>query len=370
MENILVSHEWIESVGGSENVFRELLNVFESASSVCLWNDVPEEFAGVEQTFLSRTALRRSKAAALFAMPRAWKSVDLRSFDTVIASSHAFGHHLAARAAREGLRAFAYIHTPARYLWASEVETRGQGLGARLAGPMLRRLDRRATDPRVRLAANSKYVQRRIAESWDADAEVIYPPVKVAAIQARSSWRDSLSADELRVFEAIGDDGFVLGASRLVEYKNLDAAVRTGELLRVPVVVAGAGPDEARLRAAATSATVPVIFTGRVSDQMLYALFQEATLFCFMAVEDFGIMPVEAMALGTPVIVNAEGGASESVSTCFGGSVAEDGSDEALRAAARRALACSPAQMMTEAQRFDTSRFHSEVRSWVGKEER
>ena len=144
---------------------------------------------------------------------------------------------------------------------------------------------------------------------------MIYPPVDIERIH---SFGGDLSDADNATVRALPPQ-FVLGASRFVPYKNVDAAISAGEILGLPVVLAGTGPDEPRLRALAERARTPVIFVGRVSDDLLIELYRRAALFVYMAVEDFGIMPVEAMACGTPVLVNEFGGARESVLAVSGG---------------------------------------------------
>lgn len=365
---ILLSHEWIAPIGGSENVFRQMLKTFPSADAVCLWNEVPQTFSRpIRETSLAASPLRKRKALALFRMPAAWRGVDLAQHDVVVSSSHAFGHHLATRAVRDGRLGFAYVHTPARYIWAPEVETRGQSLPARVASTHLRRLDRKMTDERVNLAANSQFVRERIDRAWGMDAQVIYPSVEVEELQATPRWRDRLEGGDERIFDGLPTDGYVFGASRLVGYKNLEATIDVGAAMGVPVVIAGTGPHEEALRVHAVKSDVPVHFVGRVSDTQLRALYQEAILFVFVAIEDFGIMPVEAMALGTPVVVNRLGGAAESVARCGGGSTAEPGDSVDLREAADRALSVDRDLMARATQQFSAGRFRTEMESWVSE---
>lgn len=362
---MLITHEWVSSVGGSENVFRELLAAFPDAKAGCLWNDMPGTFdRPVMESPLARSPMRGRKALALPMMPAVWANTELSSYETVLASSHAFGHHVAAKAAREGRRAFSYIHTPARYVWAPEVEVRGQGLAARLGSLPLKRIDRRVVDPRVQYTANSEYVRERIQRCWGVDATVIYPPVQVERIQSVERWRDGLSAAEEKLFMTLPQDGFLLGASRLVSYKRLDLVIQLGEELGMPVVIAGSGPDEAELKALAETVRVPVHFTGRVTDDQLYALYQEASLFVFLPVEDFGIMPVECMAAGTPVLVNRIGGARESVVSVGGGSEVPDTSN--IAPIAEEALRVLTIDMRPAAvNRFGLTEFRQRIREWI-----
>ncbi len=327
----LLAHEWLSAHGGSENVFEQIWETFPSARRVSLWNDAPERFGNdVEETWLARTPLRRSKAAALALMPAAWASVPLDDVDQLVVSSHAMGHLLAGRAARLGMPALCYTHTPARYLWTPDLDPRGSSPVARLVANVLRQHDRRGTHGSVRYVANSRYIARRIKQAWGREAEVLYPPVDVRKWQRLSAVAGG-SVD-------LPTGGFVLGASRFVEYKRLDLAIRLGELVDLPVVLAGTGPQEPQLRALASRARVPVTIIDAPTDQELAALYEQATVFAFLGVEDFGIMPVESMALGTPVVVAGEGGARESVELLNGGAVAMTYSDAELRRAGLEAM--------------------------------
>jgi glycosyltransferase involved in cell wall biosynthesis len=248
-------------------------------------------------------------------MGSAWKHVDLTDVERVVVSSHAFSHHLASRAADRGIPAFAYIHSPARYVWAPDLDDRGNKLVARLGRAYFRRWDRRHASKKVNYGANSQFVAKRVADAWGVNPSVIYPPVNIERIHSFGGELSDVDSAAVRTLPA----HFVLGASRFVSYKNVDGAISAGEILDLPVVLAGTGPQEPRLRALAEQVRTPVIFAGRVSDNLLLELYRRAALFVYMAVEDFGIMPVEAMACGTPVLVNEVGGARESVLTVCGG---------------------------------------------------
>ncbi|VXC53353.1 glycosyltransferase [Plantibacter sp. T3] len=365
----LIIHEWIERHGGSENVVDEMAAVFPDADIHCLWSNAPDRFAGhtVSESWIARTPLRKSKAAALPFMPATWARTDVSAADFVLISSHAFAHHAGGRQPADGPQRFVYVHTPARYLWAPELDVRGGNLAARALAPALRRVDRKRAQDGATFAANSDYIRQRMERSWGVEAEVIHPPVRVEYLQSVPSWADRLSAEDAYLFSTLPSE-YILGASRFVDYKRLDVAIRAGELAGLPVVLAGAGPQHAELQALADAATVPVIITTRPSDELLFALYQAASLLVFAAVEDFGIMPVEAMALGTPVLVVSEGGASESVLSLEGGIVLDTLNDDQLRRGANsaRELDMTRAQAAAAGQ-FGTARFRQEVLAWTSR---
>ena len=361
----LVAHEWIAEIGGSEKVFEQIRLAVPHGRAVCLWNGDPVRFSGVEETWLARSPLRGHKAAALPFMGSAWKQVDLNDVDRVVVSSHAFSHHLAGRAANGGIPAFAYIHSPARYVWVPELDDRGNSLVGRLGRSYFRRWDRRHASKHVNYAANSQFVAKRVVDAWGVNASVIYPPVDIERIQR---FVGELSDVDKATVSTLPSD-FVLGASRFVPYKNVDAAITAGQILGLPVVLAGTGPDEPRLRGLAEQARTLVVFAGRVSDNLLLELYRRAALFVYMAVEDFGIMPVEAMACGTPVLVNEIGGARESVLAVSGG-LASKWRDS--RFVDPSAVVQAPAIDMTIAKpavaKFSNSAFRRNLLAWVGED--
>lgn len=364
----LLAHEWLAPTGGSENVFEALADVIRPDRRLCLWNDAPARFGDVEESWLSRTPAKRNKAVALPLMPAAWRSCSLGDVDRVIVSSHAFAHHLAGRAARRGIASYAYIHTPARYVWAPDLDVRGASNTARLVSRMLKPWDRRAASDLVQYAANSTFVRQRVQESWGVDSRVIYPPVDVERIQQVDDWlplvADGREQDRIERLP----DSFVLGASRLVPYKRLDLAIRLGETLGLPVVIAGDGPDRPRLESISRLASVPVDFLGRVSTEALYALYARASVFSFLPIEDFGIMPVEAIASGTPVVVSEFGGARESAQATGGGFVASGPLDSTRSEIDAFLRAVEPSELKASARaKFSQGAFSLSVRGWLGE---
>jgi len=359
----VIVHEWVEPRGGAENVFEALSRIYPDADRWCLWNDAPERFPGVHETVLARTPLRRSKAAALPFMPSVWRHLPAREADWVLCSSHLFAHHARFGGPARTAPKLVYAHTPARYVWTPELDRRGDSAAARLASALLKPLDRgRAQEP-VAIAANSAFVAQRIRETWEREASVIHPPIDVGAF-ARPV---ELTTQEESMLEGLPDQ-FLLGASRFVQYKRLDLAIAAGAAAGLPVVLAGDGPDRDRLEAIATQRREHVVFVPRPPHAVLVELFRRATAFVFAPIEDFGIMPVEAMAAGTPVVANAIGGAAESVVDGVTGAHVSDWADAAaLRSAVERAAAADPEACIARAYQFDVPVFEERIRAWVAQ---
>ena len=363
----LIVQEWIEESGGAEQVLDALRVALPDSRVACLWNDDRVRFPAesVDESWMARTPLRGRKALALPFMSGTWR----RGWgddepEWVVTSSYVFAHH-AGFGTRRGVPKFSYVHTPARYLWEPDLDSRTAIPLAGIARAHLRGVDRRAAKASGSLAANSAFVRERIRRAWDRDARIIHPPVAAASIATVDDWAARTTPSERALLEALPERGFLLAASRLVPYKRHDTVIRMGEALGVPVVVAGSGPERERLDALAAASRVPVHVLGRVSDELLRALFQRALAFVFPPVEDFGIIPVEAMAAGCPVLVNRVGGASESVVDGVTGVHFDPDDPAEFRTAVEAASGIRAEAARDRALEFDTGRFVREVREWV-----
>jgi glycosyltransferase involved in cell wall biosynthesis len=250
--------------------------------------------------------------------PAAIERFDFSGFDLVLSSSHCV-----AKGARAAKGAFhvCYCHTPMRYVWDRYDDYFGPGrlsLLGRLVVPQaaarLRAWDA-ATAGRVdRFVANSAYVSARIRRYYGRDAVVIPPPVDAA-------------------FFTPGPDAegrYDLVVSALAPYKRLDLALEayrgTGRLL----TIVGKGPEEARLRQLAPP---EVSFAGHVPDEELRQLYRGCRAVLMPGIEDFGIVPLEAMACGRPAVVFAEGGGAETVDDGVTGLLFREPTAASLRAA-------------------------------------
>lgn len=364
----LIVHEWIERRGGSENVLEAIAETFPNAPVLTPWSNAPDRLQGhvVHQSRLARSPIRRSKPLAALVLPAAWRTMvpRSRSFDWVLASSHLFSHHVRVAGRSGPARKFVYVHSPARYLWNPELDPRGAGALARTAGTVLKPIDRRRAQEAHRIAANSEFVRQRVEQAWRRDAEVIHPPVDVDRVRSLADVASDLPDDEQRVLDGLPAT-FLLGASRFVSYKQLDKVIEAGEAADLPVVLAGGGPDEGVLRARGAAARVPVQFVTEPSDGLLAVLYRRAAALVFMAVEDFGIMPVEAMAVGTPVIARRLGGTSETVADGRSGVLLEASGRRALRNAVDLSVAMDRSVVAAHADQFSKDLFKRRIRDWV-----
>ena len=362
-----IAHEWIEPSGGAEKVLDAMVRAFPDVDVFALWDDAPERYprTSVYESWIARTPLRRHKALALPFLLTTWRGLrPRRDYDWLLVSSHLFAHHARFGGAARDIPKFVYAHTPARYIWTPDLDERGSSVGVRVASSVIKPIDRRRAQEATAIAANSEFVRQRIQDAWGRDASVIYPPVDVELIQSVGDWAERVTGAEHDVLDAL-PEGFVLGASRFIPYKRLDLVILAAAEAGLPAVIAGRGPEEEHLRALADSVKVPVIFVISPSDEMLYALYQAASVFVFPPVEDFGIMPVEAMAAGARVVVNALGGAAESTRLAHSGVVFDDDSVEAVASQILAAQEGPGPQCARVAELFSANRFTREVREFV-----
>jgi glycosyltransferase involved in cell wall biosynthesis len=254
-----------------------------------------------------------------------------------------------------------------RYAWdLSEQYLAVSGIGSSVAGPLVRRLlhglrkwDRRTSTRVNHFIAISGYIRERIQRCYGRDATVIYPPVDTGYF---------VPGPHAPVpFER----GYYVTASRWVPYKRVDAIVAAfHDLPDRRLLVVGDGPEAPRVRAAAGT---NVEFVGEVPRKRLRELLQGARAFLFAADEDFGILPVEAQACGTPVIAYGRGGALETV-TADGARRTGAFFYEQTPAAIARAVLDFDGVLPTidvdaciaNAQRFASHRFANEIHASIG----
>jgi glycosyltransferase involved in cell wall biosynthesis len=366
----VIIHEWMSAHGGSEKVFEAISHAFPGADLFTLWRDPGAVMADrkITESWFSRTPLRRRKALALPLMPHTWRRLhSVRSYDWMLVSSHLFAHHARFQDANRGIPKFVYAHTPARYIWTSELDFRGSNPAVRAASVHYRSIDRRRAAEAVAIAANSACVQDRIRRFWDRDATIIYPPVPIETIAESARTGIDLSDADRRVIDGLPAI-FILGASRFVSYKQLDKVISVGALLDIPVVIAGRGPEEQRLRDVAASASVPATFVISPSDALLHALYARSAAYVFPPVEDFGMMPVEAMASGAPVVVNAVGGAQESARKSPAGVVADFADVRSVADRTRELIDRGTRPAIEDVAEFSQARFIERIQGWVAVE--
>lgn len=353
---IALVHEWLDHPGGAENVLLEMIKTFPGADVWSLWNRGPARDLiqrQVQTTWLARTPLAGHKMASLPFMPLVWRTLPRRDYQVVITGSYAFAHTAKFRSIRPVY--LQYIYTPARYWWLPELDGRIKSRAAAVPRSILRGVDRSLCRDHRWMAAISETTRERIRRFWGLDARVINPPVDTDFFIPGESESQSPFPE------------YILGFGRWVPYKRLDLVITVGEKLGIPVVIAGCGPMADQLRQAASAARVPVRIEQRPTRERVRDLYRGASALIFPTFEDFGIVPVEALACGIPVVGLAAGGLLETVEDGVSGRLADRAEVEELAAAFDGLPTVDPVDQAERAQRFSAARFRDQLRSWVAE---
>ncbi|MEM6855271.1 MAG: glycosyltransferase [Planctomycetota bacterium] len=353
---VALVHETLAGIHGSERVLLSLAELYPDAPifvtihQTHVTRGTTFEGRDIRASFLDRLPWLRNRHRLLLPlMPYAVEQHDMRGFDVIISSHHAAAHGVLTRADQLHL---CYTHSPARYAWDLYPEHLPPSKRSPLKRYALHRFRQWDASAGLRVdefAANSKHVARRIRKTYRRDARVIYPPVDTARFRHDRERED-----------------FYLVAGRMVKYKNVDVileAFRSGER---KLVVAGDGPESKRLRKRAGS---NVRWLGPLKDSELADQLERCRALVFAGEEDFGMVPVEAMAAGAPVIALGRGGVTETVTDGETGVFFDQPTPEAVRAAVERfeqqGVTAGPGELQCSAQRFGVERFEREIRDWV-----
>ncbi|HEY8250488.1 MAG TPA: glycosyltransferase [Burkholderiales bacterium] len=351
MTRVAVVHEWLLDYAGSERVVREILEVVPEADLFVLIDRRDEELRSAiprparGTSFLQRLP-RPHKWLRYYVplMPLAVGGLDVSAYDLVISSSHAVAKGVATG---ENQLHLSYVHTPMRYAWdlrdeylrAAGLDRGLRGWAARFTLERLRRWDVRSAEGVDVFLANSAHVAARIRNSYGREAEVLYPPVDVAAFPLHAQKQD-----------------FYLTVSRLEAYKRVDLLVEAFSAMRErKLVIVGGGSELGRLRAMAPP---NVELTGRLPMPQVVERMQRARAFLFAGIEDFGIVMAEAQACGTPLVAFGRGGAAEIVREDTGVLFQAQTADALIEAVRRfESGRFSPEKCRANALRFDRARF-------------
>ena len=320
--------------------------VYTSMYSDALADLVPR--ARVHTTFLQRFPLRDRLFRAFAPLyPRAFESLDLRGFDTIVSSTTAWAKGVIVP---PGAVHVCYINTVSRFVFDADRYVGGFGATS-LARPLLRSLaawDRKAALRPTRFVANSANVAARVLRYYGREADVLPCPVDVDRFTLGS-----------------GRGAYALVVSRLHGYKRIDVAIRGCARAGVPLHIVGTGPADGELRALA--AGTQTTFHGYVDDASVDALIGDARAVILPGEEDFGLVPLEAAAAGTPTIALRAGGALETIVEGKTGAFF-DAPDEVSLATALRTFDRSrfvPSRLRAHAQTFAPAQFVTRLRAIV-----
>lgn len=302
---VALIHDFLTQYGGAERVLEAICEIYPDAPIYTLVYD-PEKMGNsfrdkkIKTSFIQKTAFGVKKYRWYLPwMPTAIESFDLNDYDLVISDSSAYANGVITLPKTPHI---CYCHTPTRYLWCSTheyIET------AKIPWPVnklvpyalnyLRNWDFNAAQRPDYYIANSNYIKKRIKKYYRQDSRVIYPFVEDQRFQYSQTKKD-----------------FYFMSGRLVPYKRFDIAIEAfNKMPEKKLLIAGDGVEYDKLKKIIKSNNIKLL--GRVDENKLIKLYQDAKGYIFTPEEDFGITPLEAMISGTPVIAFGKGGALETV---------------------------------------------------------
>lgn len=298
--------DWLVAPGGAEKVIEQILNCYPDADVFAVVDFVADEQRGflhnkpVTTTFIQKMPFAKTRYRAyLPLMPFAIEQLDLSAYDLIISSSHAVAKGVITGPNQVHI---SYVHSPMRYAWDLQhqylketgLDRKWHGWLVRYFLHKLRAWDLRSAHRVDHFIANSNFIANRIQKAYRRSSTVIYPAIDTATFKPGSGKQD-----------------FYLTASRLVPYKKIDMIVESFQSMPdKKLVVIGDGPEMQKIKSKAGS---NVEILGYQASDVLVNYLQQAKAFIFAAEEDFGLLPVEAQACGTPVIAFGKGGVLETV---------------------------------------------------------
>ena len=308
---IALVHDYLNQYGGAEKVLEAFLEIFPDAPIYTLLYDkkIVDKFfpsKKINVSFLQKLPFIR-KHHRFFPplMPLAVERLDLSDYDVVLSDSAAFGKGVITKS--ETLHV-CYCHTPIRYAWDDSHKYIREFSMFKLAKffvPIfmnyLRLWDREAAHRVDRFICNSSFVAQRIKKYYKQESEIIHPPVNTENF--------GLKNDETKNMPKKSEEYFLM-VGRLLPYKRFDMAIEAFNKLELPLKIIGNGPEMKKLK---RMANWNIEFLGEVDNKNLKEYYQNCQALIFPQEEDFGIVALEAMACGRPVIAYRGGGALESV---------------------------------------------------------
>jgi len=360
MEKVALLHYWLTNMRGGENVVAEFCRLFPKADIFThAWNPdkVREPFNShrITETFIGRLPLARRKCQMyLPLMPSALARLDLSGYELILSSESGPVKGIRKPA---GARHVCYCHTPMRYIWDMyEDYYQAAGFGGRIAMRLfrdfMRKYDLRSAESVDMFLANSHFVAERIRRIYGRDSIVVHPPVDAGCFVRQPE-------DERKEY--------YLFAGQLISYKRPELALRACLRMGRKLVVIGDGPMRKTLEKEAAG-NPDIVFAGRADRTKLRRYYAEARALLFPGIEDFGIVPLEAQCVGTPVIALGIGGALETVKSGETGVFFPEATVDSLCAAMEQfeSMRFETETLVRHARGFDREVFLRNMRQVLG----
>lgn len=358
--------DWLTNLGGGEKVVETIAELFPKASiytTVTNFESVKSAFpkkSRIRPSYLQKIPILNKKHQILLPLlSHGIESHDLSDYDLILSFSSCIAKNAGQN--RKG-KHICYIHTPVRYGWEMEYDPRVKNLpfGLRsIAKFFLKRLKKHDYELRKNpdlYIANSSETASRVDKFYNLPAKVLYPPVDIKNLKFSDKKED-----------------YYLGFGRMVIYKKFDLLIDT--FLRLPnkkLILAGLGPQTEELKQRVKKAGVTnITFAGRVSDHEKCELFAKAKAFILPQKEDAGIVQLEAMASGTPVIAFRSGGVLDVLQEGLNGVFFEEQSVESLITGIEKfeseCIKFDPQKIKESAEKFSTENFQKNYLNILSK---
>ena len=357
---IALVHDYLVQNGGAEKVLEAFCELFPYAPIYTLIYSeklMHGSFSGknIKTSFLQRMpfAVGRHRIFPQF-MPFAIEQFDFSDYDIVLSDSSSFAKGIIT--GPETLH-ICYMHTPMRFAW-DDCQKYNRDfyfpLFVKKLVPFfmnyIRLWDRASADRPDKIIANSSFIARRIKKYYKRESVIINPPVDV---------------DKFKISRQ--KENYFLAAGRLMAYKRFDIVIEAFNKLKLPLKIIGRGPEMKRLKKMAEK---NIEFLGRVSDKELAEYFSQCQAFVFPQEEDFGIMAIEVMASGTPLIAYRGGDIPEHMEEGKTGMLFERQTAEDIINAVRKFKNSdyNPEYIRASVLKFDKSEFKAKIKEYIERE--
>ncbi|XPV68797.1 MAG: glycosyltransferase family 4 protein [Halarcobacter sp.] len=359
---IVFVHDWFITSAGAEKCVKSFNNIFTHADIYTLFDYFKEDDRKdilnnkkTKTSFLQYFPLAKKYYRYLLPFyPFAIEQLDINKYDLVLSSSHAVAKGVITN---HNQLHICYIHTPMRYAWDLseqylEDNNLKKGIKGRLVQYILKKIkiwDLETINRVDYFIANSNFVANRVKKIYNRDSIVIYPPVDINKFQLDENKED-----------------FYITAGRMVSYKKIDLIVEAFSKTNKILYVIGDGPDLLKIKAKASS---NMKILGFQEDEVLIKMLQKAKAFVYAAIEDFGILPVEAQACGTPVICLNQGGTRETVIDGVTGVYFQEQNTKSILNAIEKfeknISSFIPSKIRKHTLQFSKERFEKEIKEFV-----
>ncbi|MBN2086869.1 glycosyltransferase [Candidatus Peregrinibacteria bacterium] len=356
---IAIVTDWLTNYGGAESVISAFHDIFPDApiyTTIYRPKNMKElgKLKNVRTTWLDKIPTSKHQYLLNF-MPTAVEMMDLNEYDIVLSSCHSVSKGVITK---PNTLHISYCHTPMRYAWESwDFETRLKKFPTflhpiiRKSIKKIKKWDYCAAQRVDSYIANSTHIGKQIKKHYERDSHVIYPPVHTEKFKPVNN----------------PTEDFYLAVGRLIPYKKFDLIAQTFNKLKKPVKIVGVGPQYEKIKAM-ESENVQVL--GYVSEKELMDLYANCKAFLFPQLEDAGIVPLEAMSAGRPVIALNKGGSLDTMIDGKTGVLFSDQTVKSLSDAIQKfeTMKFDPKFIRKHAEKYDVELFKKKILDYVEKE--